>query len=171
MSRIKCPDCNKDWGHSYCGTCGGTGFTIEKSSNFTEEDQQRNKAFAALQAENERLRQRLLTAAGDDLCRLSQEEIKAYTSGAVKIPPLDEFLPSCARFHAQVAGDAGVLGNCLTLAQLIAENEQYRVVLVCLVAAVKAYGDSLYYGTHQGGQKMVDAVTAAEKLLANPPSP
>ena len=20
-----CPDCTKDWGHGYCGTCGGTG--------------------------------------------------------------------------------------------------------------------------------------------------
>lgn len=23
-----CPDCNKDWGHSYCGTCGGRGTLV-----------------------------------------------------------------------------------------------------------------------------------------------
>ena len=72
----------------------------------------------------ERLRNRLLTAAGDDLCRLSQEEIKAYSQGGVPIPPKEEFLASCERFHAQVAGEAGVNHNCLTLAQLIAENER-----------------------------------------------
>lgn len=76
--------------------------------------------------ESARLRARLLTAAGDDLCRLTQEEIKAMSSGAVKIPPKDEFLASCERFHAQVAGEVGVNENCLTLAQLIAENEQLK---------------------------------------------
>src|SRR6188768_4225416 len=44
---------------------------------------QRNRE---LRAENERLRMRLLSAAGDDLCRLTQEEIKKYTSGEVQIP-------------------------------------------------------------------------------------
>lgn len=72
----------------------------------------------------ERLRARLLTAAGDDLCRLTQEEIKDMSLGAVQIPPKEEFLASCERFHAQVAGEAGVMGNCLTLAQLVAENEK-----------------------------------------------
>jgi hypothetical protein len=84
----------------------------------------------ALQAENARLRARLLTAAGDDLCRLSQEEIKAMSAGAVQIPPKEEFLASCERFHAQVAGEAGVNHNCLTLAQLIAENERLTMLVV-----------------------------------------
>jgi hypothetical protein len=75
-----------------------------------------------LEEENAGLRLRLLSAAGDDLCRLSQEEIKAYTSGKVQIPPKEEFLSSCERFHAQIASEAGVLEGCLTLAQLIAEN-------------------------------------------------
>lgn len=75
-------------------------------------------------AEVERLRQRLLTAAGDDLCRLSQEEIAAYTSGEVPIPPKEEFLPSCERFWEQMAATAGVNHGCLTLAQLTAENER-----------------------------------------------
>lgn len=70
------------------------------------------------------LRLRLLSAAGDDLCRLSQEEIKELSSGAVKIPPKEEFLASCERFHAQIAAGPGVLSGCLTLAQLIAENER-----------------------------------------------
>lgn len=80
--------------------------------------------------ERDKARLRLLSAAGDDLCRLSQEEIKAMSAGAVKIPPKEEFLASCERFHAQVAGESGVLTNCLTLAQLIAENETLRAELV-----------------------------------------
>lgn len=56
----------------------------------------------------------------------SQEEIKAYSSGAVKIPPKEEFIASCERFHDQISGEVGVLENCLTLAQLIAENEKLR---------------------------------------------
>jgi hypothetical protein len=80
--------------------------------------------LVAAQAEVKQLRLRLLSAAGDDLCRLSQDEIKAYTSGAVQIPPIEEFLPSCQRFHEQIAAGPGVLNGCLTLAQLIAENEK-----------------------------------------------
>lgn len=83
-------------------------------------------ATAALEAENADLRLRLLSAAGDDLCRLSQDEIKQFTSGEVQIPPKEEFLPSCEQFWEQVAGKAGVLNGCLTLAQLIAENEKAR---------------------------------------------
>jgi hypothetical protein len=79
-----------------------------------------------LEQENARLRQRLLTAAGDDLCRLSQEEIKAMSLGTVQIPPKEEFLSSCERFHAQMVGEVGAMTNCLTTAQLIAENEKQR---------------------------------------------
>lgn len=82
--------------------------------------------LTAEKAEVKRLKQRLLTAAGDDLCRLTQEEIKDLTGGKVPIPPKGEFLASCERFHAQVAGEAGVNQNCLTLAQLIAENERLK---------------------------------------------
>jgi regulator of replication initiation timing len=83
-------------------------------------------ATAELKAENERLRQRLLTAAGDDLCRLSQAEIAAFSLGVVKIPPEEEFLASCKRFHEQMMNEVGVMSDCLTLAQLIAENEKLR---------------------------------------------
>lgn len=80
----------------------------------------------AARKEVERLKQKLLTAAGDDLCRLTQDEIRQMSLGAVKIPPKKEFLASCERFHAQVAGEAGVMEGCLTLAQLVAETEQLR---------------------------------------------
>lgn len=83
----------------------------------------------ALETNEQGLRLRLLSAAGDDLCRLSQEEIKAYTSGKVQIPPKEEFIPSCERFHAQMASEAGVLEGCLTLAQLIAENAKLTIDL------------------------------------------
>ena len=46
-----------------------------------------NAGVPELVAEIERLRARLLMAAGDDLCRLTQEEIKAMSAGTVKIPP------------------------------------------------------------------------------------
>lgn len=85
--------------------------------------------IAALKADRDQLRIRLLTAAGDDLCRLSQEEIKELSSGAVKIPPEDEFLASCKRFHGQIASTSGVLGECMTLAQMIAENERLKADL------------------------------------------
>ncbi len=85
--------------------------------------------LSRLTADNERLKLRLLSAAGDDLCRLTQEEIKAYTSCKVQIPPKEEFLPSCERFHEQISSEAGVLKGCLTLAQLIAENQGLETTL------------------------------------------
>lgn len=97
--------------------------------------------LAAVTAERDGLKTRLLSAAGDDLCRLTQDEIKAMTSGAVQIPPKEEFLASCERFHAQVAGEAGVLGSCLTLAQLIAENERLTVERDELRAELSALDD------------------------------
>lgn len=100
-----------------------------------------NETIAELRSEIERLKIRLLSAAGDDLCRLTQEEIKAYSSGAVKIPPKEEFIASCERFHSQIASEAGVLTNCLTLAQLIAENQTQAARIASLeseLAAAKA---------------------------------
>jgi len=95
--------------------------------------------IAERDAEIAQLRFRLLSAAGDDLCRLSQEEIKAYTSGAVQIPPKEEFIPSCERFHAQIAAGPGVLTNCLTLAQLIAENASLEKRLAEAEAFLKLF--------------------------------
>lgn len=79
------------------------------------------------------VRRRLLSAAGDDLCRFSPEELAELTSGRVPIPPEEEFIPSCRRFHAQVASEAGVNTSCYTLAQLVAENERQRLEIDALV--------------------------------------
>lgn len=79
---------------------------------------------ASLTRDRDQLKLRLLSAAGDDLCRLSQEEIKELSAGRVQIPPKEEFIASCERFHAQLVAGPGVLDNCLTLAQLIAENQK-----------------------------------------------
>lgn len=53
-----------------------------------------------------------------------EEICHCLAAGEVQIPPKEEFLASCERFHAQVAGEVGVNENCLTLAQLVAENER-----------------------------------------------
>ena len=100
----------------------------------------------AAQAKIKELEARLLTAAGDDLCRLSQEEIKAMGSGEVKIPPKEEFLASCERFHEQVASESGVMTNCLTLAQLIAENQQQAGKLAELEAENDSLAEAIDYG-------------------------
>ena len=89
---------------------------------------------AAAKQERDDARTRLLSAAGDDLCRLSQDEIKALSVGAVQIPPKEEFLASCERFHEQIASESGVMTNCLTLAQLVAENEKLRAEVARLTA-------------------------------------
>jgi hypothetical protein len=96
-------------------------------------------SHAALQAELEAVRLRLLSAAGDDLCRLSQEEIKELSSGRVQIPPKEEFLASCERFHEQIASGPGVLNNCLTLAQLIAENTALQAKLDAVTGLEKKW--------------------------------
>src|SRR3990167_4585407 len=99
-----------------------------------------NALLAELAAEIERLKIRLLSAAGDDLCRLSQEEIKELSSGAVKIPPKEEFLASCERFHTQIAKESGVMKDCMTLAQFVAENERLRMDSSNYLAACGACG-------------------------------
>lgn len=99
--------------------------------------------FDALTAENADLRLRLLSAAGDDLCRLSQDEIKRYTSGEVQIPPREEFIPSCERFWEQTAAKAGVLTGCLTLAQLVAENAKLLAERDTANAALAAKNGSI----------------------------
>lgn len=72
-----------------------------------------DSAVEALRTFVKRFRQRLLSAAGDDLCRLTQDEIKALSDGSVKIPPKEEFLASCERFHAQIAKESGGDGKLL----------------------------------------------------------
>lgn len=32
-AKVECPDCGKDWGHGYCGTCKGLGYITGEESN------------------------------------------------------------------------------------------------------------------------------------------
>jgi hypothetical protein len=101
---------------------------VQRLRNYSNDQHTEKVKFEArcrdLEIERERLRLRILSAAGDDLCRLTQEEIKELSAGTVKIPPEEEFLASCKNFHSQIASESGVLSGCLTLAQMIAENER-----------------------------------------------
>ena len=115
--------------------------------NFVNPSQRREEVTRIIQeaidATTEDLRRRLLSAAGDDLCRLTQEEIKAYTDGTVKIPPKKEFIASCERFHAQITQESGVMENCLTLAQLIAENERLKQENESLIENIKHRAEAM----------------------------
>lgn len=103
--------------------------TLLQATNTLEVEWYLRDCIKVALEEIDHLRLRLLSAAGDDLCRLTPEEIKAYTSGKVQIPPETEFLASCRRFHMQIAQEAGELKECLTLAQLIAENARLNTKL------------------------------------------
>ena len=122
-----------------------------------------------LREENERLRLRVLSAAGDDLCRLTQEEIKELSSGKIKIPSEEEFLASCKNFHSQLAGEAGVLFGCLTLAQMIAENERLQMMnrkVTCVwcghqfVATPQSQAEELYEHAKDCGEHPVKKAEA-----------
>lgn len=64
-----------------------------------------------LRADVLRLEKALLNKAGDDLCWFEHKD-------KGKIPPREEFLKSCAAFHAQIANENGELAGCKTIAQL-----------------------------------------------------
>lgn len=69
--------------------------------------------------ENARLRAAVINQCGDNLCWLEEGKLG-------QIPPKEEFLASCARYHEQISGDRGVVQGCMTIAQLEAELEKYR---------------------------------------------
>lgn len=62
---------------------------------------------------NGKLNAAIMNQCGDNLCW--------FEPGQEKIPPRAEFLESCSRFHAQIAGERGELRGCRTIAQLEAE--------------------------------------------------
>lgn len=63
---------------------------------------------------NAALERSVLNQCGDNLCHLVEIPIQ--------IPPRAEFLESCRRYHAQIAGDVGELqAGQMTIAQLEAE--------------------------------------------------
>jgi hypothetical protein len=72
-----------------------------------------------LEAENARLRAAVINQCGDNLCWLKERKLG-------QIPPKEEFLASCARYHEQIARDRGVVHGCMTISQLEAELEKYR---------------------------------------------
>lgn len=73
-----------------------------------------------LRAENVKLRASVLNQCGDNHCHLSEED-----RAKMPIAPISEFLESCSRFHAQVAGANGVIDSgCMTIAQLEARVEE-----------------------------------------------
>lgn len=88
-----------------------------------------HELLAEKDAEIARLRSRLLMALGDDQCQFTAEELRDIADGKKKLPLKEIFLPSCAAFHDRHAGEHGVLENCLTLAQSLAESEGLRIEL------------------------------------------
>lgn len=68
-----------------------------------------------IRAENERLRAAVRNQCGDNLCWLKDEDLG-------KIPPRNEFLDSCRRYHTQLTVLRGELGpGQMTMAQLEAK--------------------------------------------------
>lgn len=128
-------------------------------------------------AEVARLCALVLTAAGDDLCRLSQDDIKAMKSGAVPIPPRDEFLASCGLFWDQTANENGVNAGCLTLAQLAAENERLRRFLSWAVDLIDMYDaelakidgpENVYTPTHVSAKQAARAAIGGQAKRRDP---
>lgn len=97
---IKCPDCDKDWGHSYCGTCLGAGFVTGQSATFTDEDQRKQKELDALRAEVVALQERevesarLIRVSTNEFLRLKQENerLTAERDEAVRLLAAERLL-------------------------------------------------------------------------------
>src|SRR6202040_4202117 len=87
--------------------------------------------FYEARKEINELRASILNRRGDDLC---------WIQDVSKIPPKEEFLESCRRYHAQVAESHGVLEGCKTIAQLEADVTELKVAL----------GESLKLQAHYG---------------------
>lgn len=69
------------------------------------------KANAELREQLAALRNSVLNQAGDDACWIPDPE-------HAQLPPKEEFLKSCERFHAQRTAQDGTLSGCMTIAQL-----------------------------------------------------
>lgn len=77
---------------------------------------------------NAKLNAAIMNQCGDNLCW--------FEPNGQKIPPRAEFLESCARYHAQIAGERGDLNGCKTIAQLEAELGEFRETLMKLRPAI-----------------------------------
>lgn len=83
--------------------------------------------------ENDRLREEvasLRNRIGDGLCWFTEGD---------PIPPKEEFLQSCERYHAQIATKHGVLQGGKTIAQLEADNERLRDTCASLLRCSKGH--------------------------------
>lgn len=81
-----------------------------------------------LETQNTELRKAVLNQAGDNLCWLkSDDPLRIIIDGHPQIPPISEFLESCARYHSQLTGERGELQGCRTIAQLEAEVERLKI--------------------------------------------
>ncbi len=111
----------------------------------------RDRMIVEISQENDHLRASICNQSGDNLCWLKGDE--------VQIPPRAEFLESCSRYHAQIAGERGELHGCLTIAQLEAEVQRLRDALEYVVNGPKIWTDA-----------MLCAKSALETSTATPPS-
>ncbi len=106
--------------------------------------------------------------AGDNLCRLSDDEIAAMRSGQVQIPLQAEFLESCRRFHAQVSGEAGELVGCMTIAQLETEVARlHRENNELLVYARGLWGSNDAESVRQILERMHELIQAHIKSIVS----
>lgn len=128
-----------------------------------EDNRQLEFTVQQLRTENAELRTRLLSAAGDDLCRLTQEEIEKYRLGKVQLPPKCVFIESCEAFHDDLAAKDGTLKKSYTLAQMIAENEKLREACEAVVHFHNG-GDAP--AEHGWSQQITDYVAACKNALS-----
>ncbi len=85
------------------------------------------KWLGEAKAENAALRMSVRNQAGDNLCWLKEDDpLRVIVNGNIQIPPQDEFLESCRRYHAQISGKRGELQGAKTIAQLEAENSSLK---------------------------------------------
>jgi len=101
------------------------------------------KEWDSILSENAALRRALLHRAGDDLCWI--------TDGA-KIPPKEEFLESCRRYHTQIAESRGVLEDAKTISQLESESLELAIALRESVKLQSHYAKLL--NMHDGGERI-----------------
>ena len=107
-----CPVCNDIDGLEHELRMASTAETVMQAEVKKQEE------LETLREQNEVLRKAVRNQAGDNLCWLTGQE--------PQIPPVDEFLESCRRYHQQISESRGVLNGCMTIAQLESELERLR---------------------------------------------
>lgn len=101
------------------------------------------KEWDSILRENGALARALLNQHGDNLC---------WIDGGSKIPPREEFLESCRRYHAQIVQGSGVLEGGKTISQLEEECAELSIGLRESVKLQTHYAKLL--NGYDGGQRM-----------------